>query len=127
MWSTWSRHCNYFLIMYIFTIYICFSNFCFVEIFIQPTPIVTYRVIGGILDFYIFLGDTPEQVVQQYQEVCCRSILKIFSTIPFFHLTYLNDFSLAIGGPLAEYIFIPYHFSDMRRYFLFLFFLYNDT
>lgn len=64
------------------------SNFCFVEIFIQPTPIVTYRVIGGILDFYIFLGDTPEQVVQQYQEVCCRSILKIFSTILFFHLTY---------------------------------------
>ncbi|XP_012510792.1 PREDICTED: sucrase-isomaltase, intestinal, partial [Propithecus coquereli] len=38
------------------------------EIFIQPTPIVTYRVTGGILDFYIFLGDTPEQVVQQYQE-----------------------------------------------------------
>nr|XP_040126497.1 sucrase-isomaltase, intestinal [Ictidomys tridecemlineatus] len=39
------------------------------EIFIQPTPIVTYRVTGGILDFYIFLGDTPEQVVQQYQEL----------------------------------------------------------
>ncbi|XP_012663563.1 sucrase-isomaltase, intestinal [Otolemur garnettii] len=39
------------------------------EILIQPTPIVTYRVIGGILDFYIILGDTPEQVVQQYQEL----------------------------------------------------------
>ncbi|XP_007946915.1 sucrase-isomaltase, intestinal [Orycteropus afer afer] len=39
------------------------------EVFIQPTPIVTYRVTGGILDFYIFLGDTPEQVVQQYQEL----------------------------------------------------------
>ncbi|XP_058412401.1 sucrase-isomaltase, intestinal [Diceros bicornis minor] len=39
------------------------------EILIQPTPIVTYRVIGGILDFYILLGDTPEQVVQQYQEL----------------------------------------------------------
>ncbi|XP_058151204.1 sucrase-isomaltase, intestinal [Dasypus novemcinctus] len=39
------------------------------EVFIQPTPIVTYRVTGGILDFYIFLGDTPEQVVQKYQEL----------------------------------------------------------
>ncbi|KAG8511483.1 Sucrase-isomaltase, intestinal, partial [Galemys pyrenaicus] len=39
------------------------------EVFIQPTPIVTYRVIGGILDFYVFLGDTPEQVVQQYQQL----------------------------------------------------------
>ncbi|XP_062955067.1 sucrase-isomaltase, intestinal [Cynocephalus volans] len=39
------------------------------EIFIQPTPIVTYRTTGGILDFYIFLGDTPEQVVQQYQQL----------------------------------------------------------
>uniref|UniRef100_A0A8C5KHT8 Sucrase-isomaltase, intestinal n=1 Tax=Jaculus jaculus TaxID=51337 RepID=A0A8C5KHT8_JACJA len=39
------------------------------EIHIQPTPIVTYRVIGGILDFYIFLGDTPAQVVQQYQQL----------------------------------------------------------
>lgn len=61
--------------MYIFTIYIHFPDFYFVEVFIQPTPIVTYRITGGILDFYIFLGDTPEQVVQQYQEVCFRSIL----------------------------------------------------
>lgn len=39
------------------------------EVFIQPAPMVTYRVTGGILDFYIFLGDTPEQVVQQYQQL----------------------------------------------------------
>uniref|UniRef100_H0V6I4 Sucrase-isomaltase, intestinal n=1 Tax=Cavia porcellus TaxID=10141 RepID=H0V6I4_CAVPO len=38
------------------------------EVFIQPTPIVTYRVTGGILDFYIFLGDTPDQVIKLYQE-----------------------------------------------------------
>ncbi|KAJ7325169.1 hypothetical protein JRQ81_018189 [Phrynocephalus forsythii] len=36
------------------------------EFVLQPAPAVTYRTIGGILDFYIFLGNTPEQVVQEY-------------------------------------------------------------
>ncbi|XP_072852258.2 sucrase-isomaltase, intestinal isoform X2 [Pogona vitticeps] len=36
------------------------------EFALQPAPAVTYRTIGGILDFYIFLGNTPEQVVQEY-------------------------------------------------------------
>ncbi|XP_075013544.1 sucrase-isomaltase, intestinal isoform X1 [Calonectris borealis] len=36
------------------------------EFVVQPAPAVTYRTIGGILDFYVFLGNTPEQVVQEY-------------------------------------------------------------
>ncbi|XP_052660788.1 sucrase-isomaltase, intestinal [Harpia harpyja] len=39
------------------------------EFVVQPAPAVTYRTIGGILDFYIFLGNTPEQVVQEYLEL----------------------------------------------------------
>uniref|UniRef100_A0A8C5TYL5 alpha-glucosidase n=1 Tax=Malurus cyaneus samueli TaxID=2593467 RepID=A0A8C5TYL5_9PASS len=39
------------------------------EFVVQPAPAVTYRTIGGILDFYIFLGDSPEQVVQEYLQL----------------------------------------------------------
>lgn len=42
------------------------------EVTLQPAPAVTYRTIGGILDFYIFFGDTPEQVVQEFLEVSLR-------------------------------------------------------
>ncbi|KAM7133396.1 sucrase-isomaltase, intestinal [Molossus nigricans] len=53
------------------------------EIFIQPTPIITYRITGGILDFYIFLGDTPEQVVQQYQELIGRPTMPAYWSLGF--------------------------------------------
>uniref|UniRef100_A0A8C6HZB2 Sucrase-isomaltase, intestinal n=1 Tax=Mus spicilegus TaxID=10103 RepID=A0A8C6HZB2_MUSSI len=53
------------------------------EVFIQPTPIITYRVTGGVLDFYIFLGDTPEQVVQQYQELIGRPAMPAYWNLGF--------------------------------------------
>ena len=35
-------------------------------------PGLVYRNIGGLLDFYVFLGPSPEEVVQQYTEAVGR-------------------------------------------------------
>jgi alpha-glucosidase (family GH31 glycosyl hydrolase) len=34
-----------------------------------PNPGLVYRVTGGILDFYVFLGPEPENVIQQFTKV----------------------------------------------------------
>ncbi|XP_032129813.1 maltase-glucoamylase, intestinal-like [Sapajus apella] len=39
------------------------------DVTFQPLPALTYRTTGGVLDFYVFLGPTPELVTQQYTEV----------------------------------------------------------
>ena len=39
------------------------------DVSLMPAPALTYRTIGGILDISIFLGPTPEQVIQQYHQV----------------------------------------------------------
>ncbi|KAJ8280469.1 hypothetical protein GJAV_G00054930 [Gymnothorax javanicus] len=53
------------------------------EVTIQPAPAVTYRTIGGILDFYIFLGNTPEEVVQEYLELIGRPVIPPYWSLGF--------------------------------------------
>lgn len=47
----------------------------FSDITLQPLPALTYRTVGGVLDFYFFFGPTPEEVVQQYTEVRGKILL----------------------------------------------------
>ncbi|KFO22135.1 hypothetical protein H920_16515 [Fukomys damarensis] len=53
------------------------------EVALQPAPAITYRTIGGILDFYVFLGNTPEQVVQEYLELVGRPFLPSYWSLGF--------------------------------------------
>lgn len=47
------------------------TNSCSVcpDVVLQPAPALTWRTIGGILDFYVFLGPDPASVIGQYVEV----------------------------------------------------------
>ncbi|XP_022241213.1 maltase-glucoamylase, intestinal-like [Limulus polyphemus] len=38
------------------------------EVEVYSSPLLTFRTTGGVLDFYIFMGPSPENVVQQYTE-----------------------------------------------------------
>lgn len=48
------------------------TNLTVAEVILQPAPAVTFRTVGGLLDFFIFLGPSPQNVIQQYTEVIGR-------------------------------------------------------
>ncbi|XP_024914210.1 lysosomal alpha-glucosidase [Cynoglossus semilaevis] len=48
------------------------------DVVLQPAPAVTWRTIGGILDFYIFLGPDPGSVVEQYVDVIGRPAMPVY-------------------------------------------------
>uniref|UniRef100_A0A3P8TX20 P-type domain-containing protein n=1 Tax=Amphiprion percula TaxID=161767 RepID=A0A3P8TX20_AMPPE len=50
---------------------------------LQPAPAVTFRTIGGVLDFYIVFGYTPEQVVAEFLELIGRPVIPAYWSLGF--------------------------------------------
>ncbi|XP_059802933.1 maltase-glucoamylase [Hypanus sabinus] len=53
------------------------------EVELQPSPSVTYRIIGGVLDFYIFLGSSPEGVVREYLTLVGKPMMPAYWSLGF--------------------------------------------
>lgn len=49
----------------------------------ETTPALTLRTIGGVLDFFVFLGPTPEEVIQQYTWLVGRTIFPPYWSLGF--------------------------------------------
>ena len=50
------------------------SPFMFIqEIRVQPNPAITFITIGGIIDFYLYLGPSPQEVVSQHTDIIGKS------------------------------------------------------
>lgn len=46
--------------------------------FTAPCDVCPVRSIGGIVELYLFMGPTPEQVIRQYHEVIGRPAMPPF-------------------------------------------------
>ncbi|XP_062507778.1 lysosomal alpha-glucosidase-like isoform X2 [Corticium candelabrum] len=62
---------------------VLFLNSNAMDIALQPLPAITYRTTGGIMDFYFFVGDTPEDVIQQYTALIGHSFMPPYWSLGF--------------------------------------------
>jgi len=49
----------------------------------MPYPAISFKIIGGILDFFVFVGDNPEHVIQSYTYLIGRTFMPAFWALGF--------------------------------------------
>ncbi|XP_063038222.1 maltase-glucoamylase-like [Melospiza melodia melodia] len=67
------------------------------DVTLQPTPALTYRSTGGVLDFYLLMGPGPEDVVREYTALIGRPVLPPYWALGFqlCRYGYKNDAEIA--------------------------------
>ncbi len=60
-----------------------FLNSNAMDINVQPAPGLTFTTIGGIIDFYLYLGPTPQEVISQHAQVVGRPFLPPYFSLGF--------------------------------------------
>ncbi|CAH2091479.1 unnamed protein product [Euphydryas editha] len=71
------------------------------DIVLQPTPAITYRALGGVLNFFVLLGPTPRDVVTQYTSLVGRPFLPPYWALGF-HLCKFNYGSLNVTRDVMQ-------------------------
>lgn len=71
------------------------------DVVLQPSPALSWRATGGILDVYVFLGPEPESVVRQYLEVVGRPFMPPYWALGF-HLCRWGYPSTAVTRQVVE-------------------------
>ncbi|XP_051686446.2 lysosomal alpha-glucosidase [Oryctolagus cuniculus] len=71
------------------------------DVVLQPSPALTWRSTGGILDLYVFLGPEPKSVVQQYLDVVGYPFMPPYWGLGF-HLCRWGYSSTAITRQVVE-------------------------
>ncbi|KAK7508259.1 hypothetical protein BaRGS_00000498, partial [Batillaria attramentaria] len=87
------------------------------EYVLNDLPMFTYRTIGGILDFFVFLGPSPEAVIQQYTELVGRPVMPPYWALGFQMCRYgynsLANMQTAVSATLNDNIPFDVQYADI--------------
>lgn len=96
---------------------VLFLNSNAMDIILQPSPIITYRAIGGVFDFFIFLGPTASDVVSQYTDLIGRPYMPPYWGLGFhlcrFGYKSLNDTKMVMQRNINAGIPLDTQWNDL--------------